>query len=336
MHIVALAESPEHVSVRYRIDPVRRMLASAGHRFDVEPMPRRLWGRLQRFRRLRDTDMVIVQRRLISTAEVALLRRYARRLVFDFDDALFRKDSYHRRPASLRRMARFAAMVRAADHVFAGNEFLASEASRHTSPSKIQVVPTCVDLDRYHPAGHVRQGEGVRLVWIGSSSTLRGLELQRLLWEEVCRALPGLELRLICDRFPAWNIDRLICIPWSEATEAQELAECDIGLSWLPDDDWSRGKCGLKVLQYLAAGLPVVANPVGLHQSLVLPGETGFCADRAADWIGALSRLMYDPQLRAILGGQGRLLVQREYSLQRLETKWKSILPGESSRSSAA
>jgi glycosyltransferase involved in cell wall biosynthesis len=97
-------------------------------------------------------------------------------------------------------------------------------------------------------------------------------------------------------------------------TEADELARCDIGISWLPDDPWSRGKCGLKVLQYMAAGLPVVANPLGMNQEMVVHGETGYLANTPAEWATAVERLAHDPTLRARLGAAGRKLVAERFS----------------------
>src|SRR5262249_42751297 len=154
------------------------------------------------------------------------------------------RDSYasHGQYSYLRRR-RFAAMMRAADAVVAGNAFLSVQATRWAAPDKVHVIPTCIDPERYGQAKHKRQGDGVQLVWVGSSSTLRGLELVRPLLEEIGQRCPGLRLKLICDRF--LKLGRLAVLPcaWSSATETAEIADADIGISWLPDDTWSRGKC---------------------------------------------------------------------------------------------
>src|SRR5262249_11154285 len=144
-------------------------------------------------------------------------------------------------------------------------------------------------------ASHDRPTPQAQLVWIGSSSTLRSLEEIAPLFEEVGRRLAGLQLKLICDRFVQWQHLPVVPWPWSEQTEAAALASADIGIAWVPDDLWSRGKCGLKVLQYMAAGLPVVANPVGIHKELVCHGQTGFLAETPGQWIEALGRLAHDP-----------------------------------------
>ena len=104
---------------------------------------------------------------------------------------------------------------------------------------------------------------------------------------------------------------------WSAATETAELADADVGISWLPDDPWSPGKCGLKVLQYMAAGLPVVANPVGMNPAMVRHGETGFLVQSAEQSAEAITRLARDPALRRRMGAAGRRLVETEYSVDR-------------------
>jgi glycosyltransferase involved in cell wall biosynthesis len=329
VHLTALVDSPEHVCCRYRVTAFRPFLERAGHALELRPWPQSWWGRLRLPGELRRADAVLVQRRLLPGWQLALLRRAARALLFDFDDAVFLRDSYSRRGLHSRtRLRRFAAVVRAADAVVAGNDFLRAAALRWAPPGRLHVVPTCVDTGRYPLAGHTRAGEGVQLVWIGSSSTLRGLEAVRPLLEQVGRRCPGLRLRLVCDRFLELRHLPVLARPWSEAGEAEELAAADIGISWVPDDLWSRGKCGLKVLQYMAAGLPVVANPVGVQADLVRHGTTGFLVDTAEGWAAAVGRLARDPDLRRRLGAAGRRVVEREYSVGAGAARWLAVLDG--------
>jgi glycosyltransferase involved in cell wall biosynthesis len=116
--------------------------------------------------------------------------------------------------------------------------------------------------------------------------------------------------------------------PWSERGEAADIAAADVGISWVPDDLWSRGKCGLKVLQYMAAGLPVVANPVGVQADLVRHGETGLLARTPAEWVEALRRLAGDPVLRRHMGEAGRRRVEAEFSVAAGATRWLGVLRG--------
>ena len=127
----------------------------------------------------------------------------------------------------------------------------------------------------------------------------------------------------------------MIPIAWSEQTEARELAAGDIGVSWLPDDLWSRGKCGLKVLQYHAAGLPVVANPVGSHREMVRAGETGILASTPDEWVDAVTRLAGDARLRQRMGLLGRQRVETDYSVSAWSETFVTSMTG-TSRTSAA
>jgi glycosyltransferase involved in cell wall biosynthesis len=118
----------------------------------------------------------------------------------------------------------------------------------------------------------------------------------------------------------------VLCCPWSQATEAIELASADIGISWLPGDLWSRGKCCLKVLQYMAAGLPVVANPVGMQAHLVRHGKSGFLVETPEQWAEAIGRLTHDPDLRRQMGRAGRERIEQEFSVVMGARRWLDVL----------
>jgi glycosyltransferase involved in cell wall biosynthesis len=335
LHLIALVESPEHVCCRYRLAALRPYLEQAGHALELHSWPAGWWSRLWVGRELAHADLVIVQRRLLSPLQLYLLRRSAQRLAFDFDDAVFLRDSYAGDLRSARRQRRFAAMTAATDFTVAGNVFLSVHAARWAPSDRVHVVPTCVDLARYDPARHERNGRGVQMVWVGSSSTLQGLELVRPLLEEIGQRCPEVRLKLICDRF--LKLDRLdvLSCPWSEQTEKTEIADADIGISWVPDDGWSRGKCGLKVLQYMAAGLPVVANPVGVQSEFVRHGETGFLAETADQWVHSIRRLANDPVLRRRMGEAARRCVAAEFSVRHAARAWIGMLDGLQRRQAA-
>jgi glycosyltransferase involved in cell wall biosynthesis len=317
MKVLALVDAPDHVCCRYRIGAFAPALAAAGVELTLQPFARGPAGRLAQIAGAARFDVTIVQRKLLPRWQIRLLRRRARRLVFDFDDAVLFRDSYDPRgPHCRRREALFATMVGLADAVIAGNAFLAACAGRAgAGAGRTRVIPTCIDLDAYPPAPRAGPGPGLELVWIGSSSTLRGLEVQRPLWQRIGREVPGVRLRLICDRFPDFSPLPVVAVPWSEATEAGALAAADIGISWIPDDLWSRGKCGLKILQYQASGLPVVANPVGVHPELVEHGQTGLLVHTDDAWVAAVRVLALDRVERLRMGAAARAAVEANYSV---------------------
>lgn len=327
MHLTALVESPEHVCCRYRLTAFRPWLERAGHRLQFLSLPRRPWAWFGLTRTLRDADAVILQRKLLNGWQRFLLRRHARRLLFDFDDAVFLRDSYAAKGLHCRRrLQAFAGLLRVVDAVVAGNPFLREQALPWAGPERAYVIPTCVDPALYPLAEPRRAGAGVQLVWIGSSSTLRGLEAIRPLLESLGQEVPGLQLKLVCDRFLELRDLSVLPCAWSEAGEAEALASADIGIGWVPDDLWSRGKCGLKVLQYMAAGLPVVANPVGVQAAMVRHGETGFLAETPEQWRQAIRLLARDPDLRRRMGQAGRHVLERDYSVAAGAAQWLTLL----------
>jgi glycosyltransferase involved in cell wall biosynthesis len=326
VQLVALVEAVDHVCCRYRLRAFGPYLEQAGHTLHLEPLRSTWWGRLRQFRALAGAT-VVLQRRLLPWWQLLVLRRSVHRLLFDFDDAVFLRDSYSPRGQHhAGRLRRFAALVRCADAVVAGNAFLAAEAQRHAGDRPVVVIPTCVDEQRYDPGSGRPPDGALELVWVGSSSTLRGLERIRPVLEELGSKVPGLRLKLLCDSFLTFTHLPVLARPWQEATEGQELATADVGISWVPDDRWSQGKCGLKVLQYMAASLPVIANPVGVHRVMVQPGQTGFLAQTSDDWLAALTCLASDREHGRQLGAAGRRLLEAEYSVAVGAARWLELL----------
>jgi glycosyltransferase involved in cell wall biosynthesis len=303
------------------------MLAEAGHTLTFHPLPRQLFGRLAIGKDLVHADVVILQRKLFPTWVLSRLRRRVKRLVFDFDDALWLRDSFSPRgfddPS---RSLRFRTTVAACDAVVAGCATLAEEAKRWVSPDRVRIVPTCVDVAKYPLADHDRDHGGLQLVWVGSSSTLQALERFSPTLSAIGKAVPGTRLKLVCDRFltiPNLPVDECV---WAESTETTEIAAADVGIGYVPDDPWSRGKCGLKLLQYHAAGLPVIANPVGVQADIVRNGVTGFQATTTEDWIAAVRRLHADRVLRKRIGDAGRRQVEAAYSVEAGAKMWLAML----------
>lgn len=324
MHLIGLVETTDHVCCRYRLQAFGDSFAASGHTLELRPLPQRWWDRVTLGRDLSGADLVILQRKLLPAWQFRLLRHRVRRLVFDLDDAVWMRDSYASRGFHCsRRFARVRSIVPACDAVVAGNEFLADQVT-HLGARQVHVVPTCVEPSRYPVAEH--DSGPIRLTWIGSSSTLQGLEQARATLEPALQAGSGVRLRVICDRFPEWPGISIEPCPWSEADEGTQLAAADVGIAWMPDDPWSRGKCGLKVLQYMAAGLPVIANPVGVHCEMIHHGVTGFLAESAEEWANAVLTLAHDPALRRRMGQAGRARIEADYSVAAGARQWLRIV----------
>ena len=327
MKILALTEGADHVCCRYRIEAFRPAFAGRGWTLAVQPLATSAWRRWRQFREARAYDVVILQRKLLPWWQTASLRRQAKTLVFDFDDAVYGRDSYSPKGhASISRQLRFWGVAFAADAVLAGNEHLRDRAAAIVGADRVHFAPTCVEPQRYSLAAHSAAGGDVQLVWIGQRSTLPSVAAMASHLAAAAAAVPGLALRVVSDVFPSLGGIRVIERPWEAAGEANELAVADVGVSWLPDDPWSRGKCGLKVLQFMAAGLPVVANRVGVHEAMIVDGETGFLADAPEEWSAAIRRLANDPGLRRTMGAAARRRVEERYSVAQWSARLAAVL----------
>ena len=245
--------------------------------------------------------------------EAALLRGVP--YVLDYDDAIFHNYDLHRL-AVVRSVygRRLDGLMANAALVVCGNEYLAQRA-RQAGAAWVEVLPTVIDLDRYPLSEAPHKVLDIpRIVWIGSPSTARYLNQLTQPLQELSQKVPFV-LRVIGANFEAPGV-KIECIPWLEATEVGDISACDVGIMPLQDSPWELGKCGYKLIQYMACGLPVVASPVGVNKSIVQDGLNGYLADNAEDWLGALEGLLLNSQLRKSMGVDGRQQVERLYCLQ--------------------
>lgn len=306
---------PDVPSFRHRLSHLIPRLAARGWRCRVVHATRgrhflRLWARR---RDLREASVVVLAKVRLGLGEGALLRRLARRTVFDFDDALFlRQPRCPGQPPdrSWLRRRKFAATCRACDLVLAGNDFLAAAARPWSR--QVAVLPTPVELESY-PETPPADRHGDTVVWIGRPENLVYLEPLRQVFADLARRVPTFRLRIVCSRFPDWPEVPLQRVAWSHETEVEQLATAGIGIMPLSDDDWARGKCAFKLLQYMAAGLPTVASPVGENTEVVTDGETGFLVSGPELWSRRLAELLAAPELRSALGAAGRERVRQRY-----------------------
>jgi len=233
--------------------------------------------------------------------------------VMDIDDAWFERYAGHRLPIVRRSLGdKLAMLARGARIVTAGNPYLA-DWSRRSGARDVREVPTVVDLDRYPPPRWSTRGsDGPTVVgWIGTPTTARYLDLLAGVFARL-----GARARLrVVGAVSADFATPAEILPWTEEREVEDLASFDIGVMPLFDTPWERGKCGYKLIQYMAAGKPVVASPVGVNTVLVQDGVNGFLADGEDEWTEAIGRLAADPELRARMGAEGRRMVAENYCL---------------------
>lgn len=285
--------------------------------------------RAKELRELGKPDLVVIEHQLFPylppRAERALARRGIHFTV-EFDDAIYLTRGHD---AKMRELCALATTV------VVGNRFLAEYASR-SGARRVAIVPTTIDLSRYPQRPPRPRGERLVIGWIGLPYNFSMLEVVRPALERLARERP-IVLRIVSAGTPELPGVPIEAVAWNEATEFADLSSFDIGIMPLRDDEWSRGKCALKILQYFAAAVPVVASPVGVNADIVRNRENGLLARTSADWYEALRELCADEEFAKRLGAAGRTTVELDFSLEawtpKLADTWNEIVdPQEAGR----
>jgi glycosyltransferase involved in cell wall biosynthesis len=293
-------------------------LAAKG-RLAARALARRLWSLAPRLLRAR-FDVVFVQREafFLFNEWAEWLAHLQAPVVFDFDDAIWIRvvSDANRRFAFLKNVSKIPRIVRLAHTVIAGNDYLASWARAHNG--NVHVIPTCVDTDRWTPGPPKPQGRPITIGWCGSPSTVAHLRLAIPALERVkARFGDRVRFRVMGDvSFRHKPLD-LSGEAWRPDAEIPFLQDLDIGLMPLPDNEWSKGKCGLKALTAMACGAAVVMSPVGVNSQIAQDGVSALLARSEDEWVDALSRLVDDSTFRHRMALAGRKRVVEAYSLAR-------------------
>ena len=280
----------------------------------------------------RSFDLLWIEKELFpwlpAWAEVLLDRRGIPYVV-DYDDAIYHRYNLHRDPLIRALMGKnIDAVMQHAATVVVGNDYLAGHA-RQVGASKIEYLPTVVDIDRYPICE--KKNQQFRIGWIGSPITAPYLGLIKDALDEVCKQTKACIVLIGAgdrDMLPGLEKESL---PWNEDSEVANIQSCDVGIMPLPDEPFTRGKCGYKLIQYMAAGLPVVASPVGVNKTIVEQGKTGLLASSQEEWMQALVRLYHDVTMRNNMGRAGREKVEKEYNIQITAPRLLDILTKASS-----
>lgn len=300
---------------RYRIPQFIPFFRGNGIETDVVQFPGGLFNRWTKLVQAREYNVVVLERKLIQPWDLSLLRKCSRRLIFDFDDAIMYRSSKRATPRSSARMRKFKRIVESCDLVLAGNNFLKEQALKFTSEERVVVIPTVVDLTTYPVKNHGQSSKEIVLGWIGSAGTLYYLNRILPTLEKVASRFRHVCLKIVCDQFLDSSTMRVIKKPWNESDEMSDLQSFDIGIMPLTDDLWARGKCALKIVQYMAVGIPVVCSPIGTNRDIVSDGLSGFWAETEREWIDRLGILIEKGELRRKMGRAGRQIVEEGYSL---------------------
>jgi len=304
----------QYPSSRYRVFQFLVPLRQQGYQCTLIEAPQRdPWKRLAYLPRLfhlaLTQDVLYVQKRTFPKVILCALKRLNPRIILDLDDAIYLRPT--RRPL-------VDAILRAAVVVVAGNDYLAEYARQFNE--QVVVIPTVVDTDVYCPPLGPRHPGDDRVVigWIGSDPNRGDLASiqpvfdwlgeqygEQVVFRAIGRRPLEMETKL-----------QLEFVPWTLEGSRPALQQFDIGIMPLEDTEWNRGKCGFKLIQYLAVGTPAVASPTGVNREIVRDGETGYLASTAQEWQQRLARLVEDESLRLQMGRAGRRHIEQQYSLR--------------------
>ena len=228
------------------------------------------------------------------------------KIIIDFDDATFHRYDNHR-SWFVRRIlgSKLEALLGRASLVVCGNAYIEQYAARFCP--KTEVVPTVVDTSIHVPSYLPSMESKLTVGWIGSPSTWTYLEPMVPILQTIAEEM-DLRVRIV-GAGPQRSLGgRFEFLDWAEEKEVALIQGMDIGIMPLPNDMWARGKCGYKLIQYMACGRPVIASPVGVNSEIIDDGVNGFLATDARSWIGSIRRLAADLRLRASMGEAGRRL----------------------------
>jgi glycosyltransferase involved in cell wall biosynthesis len=317
--ILFISKGENSASTRYRVLAYFDSLRFEGWK----PLHITAHGILPRVKLLglaKQSEVVVVLRKTFSQPFLSMLRLSSKNLVFDLDDAIFCKSDGR---TSKSRQLSFEKITSICEQVWAGNLYLADMAGQYNKAVKI--LPTSLDYRKYLIEVE-KNSDYFDLVWIGSRSTQKYLEEWLPVLESLYEIIPNLRLKIVADFDLPNNRLKTFAVPWSEQGEAEALASSHIGIAPMSDDPWTKGKCGLKVLQYMAVGLPVVSSPAGVNKEIVQHGKTGFLAENFDDWRQSINKLFSEPDLRDTMGKAGQKCVIEHFSVDETFRKMSKAL----------
>lgn len=273
-------------------------------------------------KRLRDLtmigagDIVFLQKEILPQAYPLIeefIKKLNRKLVFDFDDAIFLLPPKRRSFLyNFRYKNSISRILTMSDYVIAGNEYLKQYALRFSG--NVEVIPTSINTDIYH-VKEKNKKDKINIGWIGSQSTAFYLDQLRNVFTVLAKKY---NICLTIIGKGNYKVDGVETVArhWKLETEISDLQCFDIGVAPVNNDNWALGKCGCKVIQYMGLGIPAVASPVGINGEIINDGVNGFLADSDEEWIDKLSQLIENETLRHRLGFMGRKTVEERYSVK--------------------
>ncbi len=324
LSLLCVVEDPAiSPSSRLRIFQHLDALKAAGITVVVMLQPKRgeSWGEL--LRKARTVDAVLWQKVLMSQWNVLRLRRAAKRLFFDLDDAVWMGKKNHVPYRSGKQARRFGFLMHFLDGAICGSPYLEQKVQSSAPKQKTRLIPTSVP--KFPSRNHRETGNTPVVVWVGMGANVAQVEAMEAELLAAHTEHPFL-LRIVSNRpplfrqFTSWEF-----IEWSEKSEYDAIVSADLGIMPLADDGFTRGKCAYKALQYMACGLPVVASDVGVNSEWIEATGSGLVV-KPGGWASALVQLLSDPALRTKMGESGWKTVQERFTHEKVGTQLAAFL----------
>jgi glycosyltransferase involved in cell wall biosynthesis len=315
LKILFLTEGRHTPSSRLRVRNYLRLLDPECYAWKIRPIPNSIFSRPSLFVDAHRADLVFIQKKLFHSWELPFLSGRLG-MIYDFDDMVMLpgRDKYKPEDAqSGKRRRRFERTIAQAKIVITGSQYLKEQVG--AAQTKALIIPTPVDSVG-QPVKHHAESNRVVMGWIGTRGNLHYLKDLEPVFSRLAKRFPGLTLMIVSDGFFDPEGISILKKNWCLDEETADLLRFDLGLMPLSDDPWARGKCGFKILQYMSAGLPVVASPVGVNTEIIRHDENGLLAADHGEWESSLERLIRSVELRRRLGEAGRQTIRQRYDLR--------------------
>lgn len=285
------------------------------------------WKRLQEINSAKNYDIIFVQRECFMLGTSFFEKQFSKssKMIFDFDDSIWLPNvsDANKAFAWLKNPSKTADIIACADVIIAGNTYLKNYALQYNK--NVVIIPTTIDTHEYQKLT-IPKPDKITIGWSGSVTTIQHFEHTLAALTEVKQKYgENICIKVIGDGKYKHKELGITGLAWNKETEIAELSSFDIGIMPLPDDEWSKGKCGLKGLQYMALEIATIMSPVGVNTEIIDDGKNGFLASTHEEWVQKLSCLIESPELRAKIGQAGRKTVVEHYSVDANKEKYLQI-----------
>ena len=302
----------------------------AGQRTSIKTVLAAYRRRLSALMRASAFDLLWVEKELFPWTPAwfeRLLNTLKIPYVVDYDDAVFhRYDMHSSKVVRILLGRKIDRVMQHARLVIAGNGYLAERARQAGAP-RVEYLPSVVDVSRYSLTSSTNH-PFFRIGWIGSPVTAPYLDEVREAISKLSQETPVTLTLIGAGNIPPFAQTPTETLPWSETVELEMSQRFDLGIMPLVDGPFERGKCGYKLIQYMASGLPVIASPVGVNQQIVEPGVNGYLAESPAHWLDALREVGENKEKRILMGQAGRRKAEQLYNLQGTAPRLLNLLSG--------